>query len=72
MTDFIKYLLTITLLIQFNGQSQEYFEGKIHYKIEYETINKNIPDGLLEIQMGDSFDAYVKEDKYVMIYNGKG
>jgi len=65
--------VTLSLLfISFFCRCQDFFEGKIHYKIEYEKINTNIPDGFLETQMGDSFDAFVKEDKYIMIYNGKG
>lgn len=66
------YLIIQLLLIPIIGNCQDYFEGKIHYKVEYEKINQNIPDGFLETQMGDSFDAFVKEDKYLMIYNTKG
>ncbi|MDT0539075.1 hypothetical protein [Croceitalea sp. P059] len=67
-----KYLVLAFFILSFLSYSQEYFEGKIHYTIEYETINKNIPDGYLETQMGDSFNAFVKEDKYIMVHNGTG
>ncbi len=72
MNSYLKHTLTFLLLVSISGFSQDFFEGQIHYKIEYETINKGIPDGFLEVQMGDSFDAFIKEDKYIMVYNAKG
>ena len=72
MNSSIKYLFAIFLTLPIAIYSQDFFEGEIHYKINYEIINKNIPDEFLEIQMGTSFDAFVKEDKYIMIYDTKG
>ncbi|WP_405208028.1 hypothetical protein [Aquimarina sp. LLG6339-5] len=67
LTKTILFLLLIS-----NMYGQEYFEGQIEYKIEYEPINPNIPRGYLSTELGDSFTAFVQEDRYTMIYNGKG
>ncbi len=58
--------------VTFHLSAQDFFEGELNYKIEYEVLNKNISVSILEREMGDSFDAYVKEDKYIMTYNSKG
>ncbi|WP_151894054.1 hypothetical protein [Patiriisocius marinistellae] len=55
-----------------NIYGQEYFEGEIIYEIEYEPINPNIPKEYLENEFGKSFNAYIKEDRYAMIYHGNG
>ncbi|WP_299255455.1 hypothetical protein [uncultured Aquimarina sp.] len=67
LTKTILFLLFIS-----NIYGQEYFEGQIEYKIEYEPINPNIPKGYLSTELGDSFTAFVQEDRYTMIYHGKG
>ncbi|MBQ4804996.1 hypothetical protein J8L88_19180 [Aquimarina sp. MMG015] len=67
LTKTILFLLLIS-----NMFGQEYFEGQIEYKIEYEPINPNIPRSYLSTELGDSFTAFVQEDRYTMIYNGKG
>ncbi|WP_147404138.1 hypothetical protein [Aquimarina sp. AD1] len=67
LTKTILFLLLIS-----NMYGQEYFEGQIEYKIEYEPINPNIPRSYLSTELGDSFTAFVQEDRYTMIYNGKG
>ena len=73
---FMKKTLTITQLficfITFNLTAQDYFEGQIDYTVAYESLNENIPEKYLATLMGDAFTAYIKEDKYVMIYNSKG
>lgn len=63
-------LLLITVAI--NSHAQEYFEGEIQYAISYEAINPNIPIAVLETEMGTSFTAYIKEDRYTTIYSGTG
>ncbi|GAB5399226.1 MAG: hypothetical protein Aureis2KO_08110 [Aureisphaera sp.] len=72
----MKHQLILVQLILFicstTLYAQNYFEGQIDYKIEYESLNENIPKEYLATLIGDSFTAYVKEDKYVMIYNSKG
>ncbi|PIA79449.1 hypothetical protein BFR04_00960 [Gaetbulibacter sp. 4G1] len=70
-----KYFLTtklILLLIASNIYGQEYFEGQLNYKIEYQPLNANIPAEYLAKEFGDSFTAYVREDRYAMIYHAKG
>jgi len=37
------------------GIAQEFFEGELIYKVDYELINENIPVELLENEMGNSF-----------------
>jgi hypothetical protein len=60
------------LILISNVYGQDYFEGEINYKIEYETLNPNIPASYLETELGKSFTAYVKEDRYAMIYHATG
>lgn len=55
-----------------NVYGQEYFEGEINYEIEYQPVNSNIPKSFLENEIGSSFKAYIKEDKYAMKYNSTG
>jgi len=68
----IKFSTLIITLFFFSLGAQEFFEGELHYNIEYESINENIPIEFLEIEMGKSFTAYVKEDRYAMIYHSTG
>lgn len=68
----MKRLLLPLIFICFQLNAQDFFEGELNYQIEYEVLNKNIPVSVLEREMGDSFSAYVKEDKYMMVYNSKG
>ncbi|GHC59018.1 hypothetical protein [Ulvibacter litoralis] len=67
------FLLTQLLLIITvnNLLAQDYFEGQIDFKIEYESLNENISAKYLEYAIGDSFTAYIQEDRYIMIYNSK-
>ena len=68
-----KYLaFSIFLAINVTCYSQHYFEGEIQYNIEYVALNKNISIEYLEKEVGDSFTAYVKEDKYSMVYHADG
>ncbi|WP_394751261.1 hypothetical protein [Spongiimicrobium salis] len=68
-----RYLLLvfyIFFIVSLNAQ--EYFEGELQYKITYESNNGNLPISVLEREFGKSFTAYVKEDRYAMIYHGEG
>ncbi len=69
----IKVILIKLLILIITGHlsAQEYFEGQIDYKIDYKSMNENLPEILLSQVMGDSFTAYIREDRYVMIYNSK-
>ncbi len=68
----IKTLILLFLLLISKSYGQEYFEGQIEYKIEYELLNPNISKDYLYTELGNSFTAYVQEDRYAMIYHGKG
>lgn len=72
MTKTIKFQLIIILFCITNSYAQDYFEGVVNYKISYESLNENIPVNFFETQIGTSMTAYVKEDRYTMIYHGKG
>jgi hypothetical protein len=72
MTKIKKFQLFIILFFITNSYAQEYFKGIVNYKISYESLNENIPVNFFEIQIGTSMTAYVKEDRYAMIYHGKG
>jgi hypothetical protein len=63
-----KPLIFLFLLFTLGVNAQDYFEGQIDYKVEYESLNEDIPSAALSYVMGKSFTAYVKEDKYVMIH----
>ncbi|NAS32529.1 hypothetical protein GTQ40_16220 [Flavobacteriaceae bacterium R38] len=65
-------ILVSTLVLNSKINAQKFFEGELHYKIEYELINQNIPIEILKKEMGNSFKAYIKEDKYIMIHNTYG
>ena len=70
---FINLVKTFFIVLFFsNVYGQEYFEGKIEYAIEYEAINESIPIAFLQKEIGTSFTAYVKEDRYAMIYHATG
>jgi len=66
--------IIIFLFLIFNSKvfGQEYFEGELKYKIEYEPLHPNISKNMLETEFGNSFSAYVKEDRYTMIYHATG
>ena len=70
--NYTKILTLLIVLITNTLSAQNYFEGEVQYKIEYEAINKNIPITYLEQELGKSFTAYVKEDRYAMVYHGQG
>ncbi|MEW7289641.1 hypothetical protein [Aquimarina sp. 2304DJ70-9] len=72
MHKILKFQTALVLLFISNIFGQEYFEGELQYKIEYEPLNKNIPVSYLEKEMGKSFSAYVQEDRYIMIYHATG
>jgi hypothetical protein len=68
-----KYLILSFLFLTIaTGYTQEYFEGEIQYNIEYVALNKNISTEYLKKEVGGSFTAYVKEDRYAMIYHAGG
>ena len=66
-------LLVQIFLFSFFGSltAQEYFEGQIDYKVEYKSLDNDIPTEFLSYALGDSFTAYIKEDKYIIIFNTK-
>ena len=72
----MKNTLRISILLFFSFitilSAQDFFEGELKYKIDYESLNPNIPESYLERELGSSFSAYVKEDRYTMIYDAKG
>jgi len=63
----IFFLLFITTM-----SGQEYFEGVLEYKVSYESYAGFIPIETLEYDFGTSSTTYVQEDRYAMIYHGKG
>lgn len=69
-----KVKLSTLLFILFisSMSAQEFFEGELNYTISYETMNENISPEILEVEFGKSFTAYVKEDRYAMIYHATG
>ena len=67
-----KLICTILLLTYYsNTFAQDYFEGQIDFKVEYESLNINIPSSYLSYVLGDLFTAYVQEDRYIILYNSK-
>lgn len=71
-TNLIKAPIVTALLFTYSLTGQDFFEGELHYKMEFEALNKNISAEFMAKEYGDSFVAYVKEDRYAMIYNGSG
>lgn len=69
-----KYLLSILLILttSLNIQSQEYFEGEVHFKTTYETLVESVPNELLIKEFGDSLVGYVQENRYIMKSNTRG
>ncbi len=66
-------ILTLSLLLLFfNAQSQQYFEGEVHFKKTYETFLQNVPNELLIQEFGDTLIGYVQEDRYIMKTNNSG
>lgn len=72
----MKHLIKLPLFFLFifisNIYGQDYFEGELKYKIEYKSLSPSISTNFLETEFGNSFSAYVKEDRYAMIYHAKG
>lgn len=68
----MKTITVLLLLFVSISYGQDYFEGQIEYKIEYETLNPNISKDYLSREFGDSFTAFVQEDRYAMIYHATG
>ena len=68
----IVQIITITFILINCCYSQNYFEGEIEYQLSYEPINKNISSEILQKEFGKSFTAYVKEDRYALIYHAEG
>lgn len=68
----IKISVVLIIFYAFSLNAQDFFEGELNYKIEYQSNNENLPTSMLEREFGTSFTAYVKEDRYAMIYHGKG
>jgi len=72
----MKYFNLIQLVFVFlsvsNGNTQEYFEGKIEYMVTYETLSPDIYVSYLEKEIGTSFTAYIQEDRFAMIYHATG
>ncbi len=64
------FLIILSLFSIVHAYGQEYFEGEIQFKITYDS--KSIPVEYFVKELGDSFTAYVKEDRYVMQYHGTG
>ncbi len=69
----MKKIICTILLFAFytNTFAQDYFEGQIDFKVEYESLNINIPSSYLSYVLGDLFTAYVQEDRYIILYNSK-
>ena len=72
MTKTIKLQFIFIFLCITHSYAQEYFEGVVNYTISYESLNKNIPKSLFETQIGTKMTAYIKEDRYAMVFDGKG
>ncbi len=65
----------ITLIICLLSQvtfAQDFFEGQIDYKNTFISLHDNIDTAMLAKELGDSCTAYIKPDKYALIYNAKG
>ncbi len=62
----------IFFIFNSNVFGQDYFEGEIKYKVEYESLDNRIPKEMFEKEFGKSFSAYVKEDRYAMVYHATG
>lgn len=65
-------LLTFLFALTINSYSQDYFEGEINYTTAYTSLNPSIPTDFLETELGTSFTAYIKEDRYVMLNHATG
>ena len=67
-----KTLFTIVFLFVIVCQSQEYFEGEIQYEVEFEALSEHMSAEFMAKEFGNSFTAYIKEDRYALVYNGSG
>ncbi|WP_430427346.1 hypothetical protein [Maribacter litoralis] len=65
-------LIVLTTTVFFNAQSQEYFEGEVHFKTKYEPLIENVPEELLVQEFGDTLIGYVQEKRYLMKSNTSG
>lgn len=65
-------LLLCVFVFSYYSFSQEYFEGEVYYKIDYESFIKNLPKEALAKEMGDTLVGYIQENKYAMTFNTKG
>jgi len=52
--------------------SQNYFEGAIHFELNYKIKDNRIDKNDLIREMGDSITAFIKEDKFILLNNSKG
>lgn len=69
----IKSLTSFTIFLIFAfSYSQDYFEGEVHFKIDYTSLREDIPKELFSREFGDTLIGYVKERKYIMTTNNKG
>lgn len=72
MTTKIQPLVFIlALLISAPMFGQDYFEGEIEYKISYESLSRDVSASSLIALTGDKHWAYVKEDKFITIFESK-
>lgn len=64
--------ILLVLATYLNAQSQEYFEGEVHFKTKYEPLLENISEELLVREFGDTLIGYVQENRYIMESNTSG
>ncbi len=72
MNTILKVHALFFLLLVSDSYGQDYFEGQIEYQIEYEALNPSITSEYLATELGNSFTAFVKEDRYAMVYHATG
>lgn len=68
----LSFTILFLLYASVVAYSQNYFEGEIYYHVEYDMLNDKLSKNLLVQEMGDSVAAYIKPDKFLLIYNTKG
>ncbi|NAS13332.1 hypothetical protein [Poritiphilus flavus] len=64
--------IALSLSVFLNSYSQDYFEGEVHFKINYEPLMDQISEELLIQEFGDTLIGYVQERRYIMETNTKG
>lgn len=52
-------------------KQSKYFEGKIHYRVNYVSLNPKLSEDFLIQQYGDTLIGYFQEDKYAFYQNSK-